>query len=122
MGERAKGDGKKIRGYSIQQNTYDGVPIIWANLETFSTMFLETKYKLEYYRLQRVKDKEYPFTKDEIRFEKQLTQRLKDLYEIMVSTRVRTKKLYQSVDSFSPGINCDFNCGSGNAHGRSEWL
>ena len=105
MGERAKGDGKKIRGYSIQQKTYDGVPIIWANLETFSTMFLETKYKLEYYRLQRVKDKDYNFTKDEIRLEKQLNQRLKDLYEIMVTTRVRTKKLYQTIDSFREGID-----------------
>lgn len=105
MGDRDKGDGVKVRGFSVQQNSYDGIPIIWYNLELFSLMFLETKYELEYFRYNKVIDKNYIFTPAEIKEEQRLISRLKDLYRIMVLIRIKIKNLYDKIDSFKTAID-----------------
>lgn len=105
MGIRAAGDGVQIRGHSSKMNTYDGVTLSWYNIETFSKMFLETRYMLEYHRYHRVKENNHEFTKDELKEEKRLIERLKDLYRIMTTIRINIKKLYQKVDSFKSGID-----------------
>jgi hypothetical protein len=99
MGERAKGDGKTVRGYSKKYQTVDGIPLVWASLRKFSIKFLGNIYEFEKYRNFLIKDDFHVWTPEQTKAIALIRENLAVLYRAMVGIRFSIKTTYE----MSPG-------------------